>query len=439
MKNFALAAALAVAPGVMLGAMTPTERRAGRYMRGPEGHPETKTVAELATETKAAFQVEHDKVKAIADEALGKAKAGEELSVSMKADADAALTAMNETKARLDDLEKKADREGVSDQRAQTPGEMFTESEEFKAAFPNGAQQGRSVSIETKAITSLTTDADGSAGAWVDAQRVQSPMAMLADRRLTIRSLVAPGQTNSSSIEYVQETGFTNAAGMTAEGALKPESSIKYDLKQSPVRKIAHWMKASAEIVSDAPALRSMIDYRLRYGLMFVEDVQLLKGDGTGQNLLGVKPQAADYAVPAGFTSPTVTTKIDTLRIAMLQVALAEYAADGHVLHPIDWTEIELTKDGEGRYIIGNPQGTNSPTMWGLPVVSTQAQTAGEFTTGAWRMGAQLFDRMQSQVVASTENQDDFIKNLVTILAEERLAFTVYRTDSFVDGPFVTV
>lgn len=397
---------------------------------------ETKTVAEQAAEVKAAFEKKIDAVKAIADEALGKVKSGEGMTSGLKEKADEALIGMNELKGQFTALEQKLANQRMPGEDVKTMGAQFVDSDEFKAAFPNGAVAGKSVAVELKAITSLTTDADGSAGDAVRSERVNSRIPNLPDRRLTIRGLVAPGTTGSSSIEYVQETGFTNNAGMVAEGAAKPESSLRLDLKTAPVRKIAHWMLASAEILADAPAVRSMIDYRLRYGLAFREDFQLLKGDGTGQNLLGVKPQAVDYAVPSGFTAPTILTKIDVLRIGMLQVALAEYPADGHVLHPIDWAEIELTKDEEGRYIIANPQGVAAPTMWGLPVVATQAQTVGEFTTGAWALAAQLFDRMQSSVMVSTEDSDNFRKNMVTLLAEERLAFTVYRPEAFVDGTF---
>ena len=397
---------------------------------------ENKSVAELAAETKAAFEAKHDEVKAIAEKALAEAEKGIPMSKTAKELADQALTSLNETKARLDELEQKAARRGAENPRQPSIGEQYVNSEEFKAAFANGARQGQNVGIEVKAITSLTTDANGSAGDLVRSERVQSPMQFLPDRQLTIRSLIAPGQTSSSSIEYVQETGFTNNAGMVAEGTLKPESTLKLDLKNAPVRKIAHWFLASAEILSDAPGLRSMIDNRLRYGLAFVEDVQLLKGDGTGQNLLGIKPQATDYAAPAGLTGFAAPTMIDKLRIAQLQVALALYPADGQVLHPIDWAVIEMQKDGEGRYLIGNPQGTLAPTLWGLPVVPSMAQTVGEFTVGAWRMGAQLFDREQSGVLVSTEDGDNFRRNMITILAEERLALTVYRPEAFVDGAF---
>ncbi|WP_235681988.1 phage major capsid protein [Sphingobium yanoikuyae] len=419
----------------LIGVLTANERRMGRLLRDPNGHPEGKTMAQLAAETKAAFEKATSDVKAIAEEALGKAKAGEQLTTSLKERADEALTSIAELKAAVTEMEQKADRRGNSNDRQPSPGEQFVGSDEYKQAFPNGAQPGKNVAIEVKAITSVTTDTDGAAGDLVRSERVQSPLMMMPDKKLTIRGLVAPGQTSSSSVEYVQETGFTNAAGMTAETTAKPESSLKFDLKQAPVRKIAHWMLASAEILADAPALRSMIDYRLRYGLALVEDTQLLKGNGTGQNLLGAKPQAADYVAPITLAD---ATKIDVLRLALLQVELAEYSADGHVLHPTDWAEIELLKDTLGRYIIGNPQGGLAPTLWGRPVVTTVAQTLGEFTVGAWARAAQLFDRMQSQVLVSTEDSDNFRKNMVTLLAEERLAFTVYRPEAFVDGAFPT-
>ena len=40
---------------------------------------------------------------------------------------------------------------------------------------------------------------------------------------------------------------------------------------------------------------------------------------------------------------PEMLTVIDRIRLALLQVALAEYAADGLILNPIDWAMIETT------------------------------------------------------------------------------------------------
>jgi HK97 family phage major capsid protein len=120
----------------------------------------------------------------------------------------------------------------------------------------------------------------------------------------------------------------------------------------------------------------------------------------------------------------------------MLQASLAESPASGIVIHPTDWAGIETTKDSAGNYIIGDPAATLQPRVWGLPVVSTQAMTVDKYLVGAFRLGAQIFDRQDARVEVSTEDSDNFRKNLVTILAEERLALAVYRPTAFVKGDF---
>ena len=281
-------------------------------------------------------------------------------------------------------------------------------------------------------ITSATTAAAGSAGDAVDETRLPGIIAP-NNRRMTIRDLLTPGQMDGSVLEYVKETGFNNNAAPVAEGALKPQSDIQLDLVSTTAKVIAHTAKASRQILDDASQLRTYIDGRLRYGLAYKEEQQILNGDGTGQNLLGIVPQATAYAAPGGITA-TSPTAIDQMRFAMLQAALAEYPATGHVMNPIDWARIETTKDAGGQYIIGNPQATASPTLWGLPVVATQAMTVDKFLTGAFALGAQVFDRWQARVEIATENEDDFVKNLVTMLCEERLALAVYRPEAFIYG-----
>ncbi|ECI3334359.1 phage major capsid protein, partial [Salmonella enterica subsp. diarizonae] len=202
-------------------------------------------------------------------------------------------------------------------------------------------------------------------------------------------------------------------------------------LKTAPVRTIAHTFKASRQILDDAKGLASYIDARARYGLRFKEELQLLSGDGTGANILGIIPQASTFSPKVTLASATA---IDRMRLAILQAVLAEYPASGFVLNPIDWAAIELTKDGEGRYIIAQPVNGSVARLWGLPVVETQAMTQNNFLTGAFSMAAQIFDRMEIEVLLSTENEDDFVKNMVTIRAEERLAMTVYRPEAFVTG-----
>lgn len=389
----------------------------------------TKSVADLAAETKAHVDRAVDAVKAIAEEALGKAKNGETLTEGLKARADEALTTANEVKGLLTDLEQRIASEQKDHEGPTTAGERFVNADEFKTFAASNRPRGRVV-VDVKDITSLTTDAAGSAGALIQSDR-RGLQVEIPQRRLTVRSLLLPGNTASNQIEYEQEKLFTNSAAPVAEGALKPQSDLQFEDKVASVRTIAHWMRASVQILADAPALRSIIDQRLRYGLAYAEEQQLLNGSGTGQNLLGLVTAATAYSAPGGLTA---TSQIDIIRLMILQTALAEYPANGIVLNPIDWAAIEMQKDGDGRYLIGNPQGTLSPTLWGLPVVATQAMGVDKALVGAFNLAAQIFDRQDATVDVSTEDQDNFVRNKVTIRCEERLALAIYRPQAIVYG-----
>lgn len=397
---------------------------------------DNKSAAELAAEIKSDFDKKFDKIKEIATDALGKAEKGEPLAAGAKQAADEAITAVNEAKARLDEMEQKMARVGEGDggkQKEKSLGQFVTDQDNVKNWLAN--PRGR-VSVETKAIISaVTTDTDGAAGDLIMPDRLPGIVQPYL-RKLTVRDLLAPGRTNSNAIQYVKETGFTNASATVSEttGPTKPQSDIKFDIVTGNVTTIAHWVLATRQILDDVPMLQSYINGRLIWGLKYVEDNQLLNGAGTGTDLNGIYTQAT--ASTANLAVVATPTKIDVIRAAMLQAALANVPPSGIVLHPTDWFGIETTKDTAGAYLIGNPQDRATPRLWGLPVVESQAMTSGKFLVGAFRDAAQIFDRMDARVEISNEDSDNFRKNLVTILAEERLALAVYNTTAFVKGDF---
>ena len=362
-----------------------------------------------------------DAVKAIGEELKGKYEHNDKVTEGAKQTADEALTKLNEMTAQLDELNQKHARTGDDGKpEFKTLGQQFIDA---KGEGMSMATFGKNDRAQMEVKNTITTDAV--------AQTTRIPgMIVPPQRAMTIRDLITAGTMDGNALEYVRETGFTNNAGMVAEGTKKPESALTFDSVTTSPKVIAHWIKASRQVLDDMPQLQSHIDGRLIYGLKLKEENQILNGDGTGQNLAGIIPQASAYAAPLTIAN---ATRIDVLRLAMLQAVLAEYPASGFTLNPADWAGIELTKSTDGQYIIGVPQSGTTPTLWGLPVVQTQAITVGKFLTGAFAMGAQVFDRWQSRVEVGYEN-DDFTKNLVTILAEERLALAVYRPEAFVYG-----
>lgn len=373
-----------------------------------------------------------DEVKDWGTKALAEISKFGKLSEDTKARVDTALVTQGELQADLRQAQQilaeiKAKGAGAG-ARPKTLGETIVGSEEFEAFMKSGGLRSAK-DTWSHTVNASITSFDASSGDLVREDRVPGIITP-PERRLVVRDLITPGTTNSNAIQYVKETGFTNNAATVSETVQKPESDLTFELTNSPVVTIAHWVKASRQIIADAPMLRSYIDGRLRYGLRYVEEGQLLNGSGVGNNLNGIYTQATAYSAP--IDPPGTETVIDVIRLMLLQAELAEFPATGIVLHPSDWAKIELTKDSTGAYIFANPQAMATPQLWGRPVVATQAMTVDTALVGAFRLGAQIFQREEISVVMATENQDDFIKNMVTILCEERLALATYRPEAFI-------
>lgn len=385
-------------------------------------------IEKIANEIKGDFRQKSDEVKTIAEKAANEVKSLGTLTAETKANADRALSEMNTLAERLKDVELKMSRRpGESDrQEVKSLGQQFIEAENFKAFQAAG---GRGTArLEQKAVTS----AAGSAGTLIQPQRLPG-IDMMMRPRLTIRDLVAPGTTTTNSIEYLQQKTRVNNAAVVAEGAMKPESNITFELKNAPVRTIAHWIPITRQAMDDAPQLQSIIDGEMRWMLDAKEEVELLTGDGTGEHLRGLIPEATDFAPE--FT-PAMANRVDSIRLGMLQIALQELAADGIVLHPTDWAQIETAKEAtSGAYLFSNPtQGLLGPRLWGLPVVDTTAIAVGDFMVGAFKYAAQIFDRLTTEVLISSEDRDNFVKNMLTLRAEKRLALVIRRPQALVYG-----
>jgi HK97 family phage major capsid protein len=394
-------------------------------------------VNEILKKVTASIEEANGKFSAKAEEALAEARKSGSLSEETKAAVDKMASEFNALreaektlKAALGDLEQHVAQMPLNSAAkvVETVGQVVISSDALKA-FSASVEGGKRVSIPVNAALLSTDVAQGV----VEPQRLPG-IDTAPKQRLFIRDLIAPGRTGSPAIFWVQQTGFTNAAKVVAEGTAKPYSDIQFATKITPVTTIAHMFKASKQILDDFAQLQSTVDAEMRFGLKYVEEQEILFGDGTGVHLHGIVPQAT--AFDAAFEVDK-QNGIDDLRLAMLQAQLARFPASGHVLHFIDWAKIELTKDSLGRYILANPSGLTGPTLWGLPVVATEAPAfKGKFLTGAFNAAAQLFDREDANVVISTENADDFEKNMISIRCEERLALAVKRPEAFIYGAF---
>src|SRR3954465_3253699 len=173
--------------------------------------------------------------------------------------------------ARLMDVEQKLARRafGNGDPGEQPVSAKFVAGDEFKSLQARGKGSAR---LQIKAVTSITSATSGTGGVGDAIRPSRVPGVVTAPQReFTIRDLIMPGRTDSNSVEYVKETGYQNMAAAVAEGALKPQSDLAFDLVTTPTRTLAHWFLASKQVLADIPLLQSYIDTRARYGLLYVE------------------------------------------------------------------------------------------------------------------------------------------------------------------------
>ncbi|WP_313327010.1 phage major capsid protein [Pseudomonas qingdaonensis] len=328
---------------------------------------------------------------------------------------------------RLFDIEQKLSAGNLDDPATKKSFAAQT-AEDLQKSW-DGKSSGK---VDVKSFDKQLGSGAASAGALIQPQ-VNPGILMPGLRRLTIRDLLAQGRVSSNSLEYVRENVFINSAAPVAEGNLKPESNLTFTKETATVKTIAHWIQASRQVMDDAPMLESYVNNRLLFGLALVEEGQMLNGDGTGDNLLGLNQVATAYDASLNATGDT---RADMIAHAIFQTSESEFEASGIILNPRDWHAIALLKDADGRYIFGGPAAFAAKVMWGLPVVATKAQAQGTFTVGGFDLASQVWDRMDATVEVSREDRDNFVKNMLTILCEERLALAHYRPTAIIKGAF---
>lgn len=330
--------------------------------------------------------------------------------------------------------------------KAKSLGDQFVNSDAYKALMEKGL---RGSSWSTGAINLETKDSPLTEGDNWDVTGTPGDVAPFVplDQRpgyvpvlyqsLTIADLLGSAQTNSNSVRYVQETtnfSSDNAAASVAEGGPKPESNLSFDQADTPVQKIATFIPITDEALQDAGQIRQVINDRLSLFVRMEEENQLLNGQGSGSDLVGVLDQ-----VPGGndgvVSDADTPNAADHIYAAITAVRDSFLEADGIVIHPDDWADLRLLKDDNLNYIGGSPfsnTGSNpGESLWGKRVVVTTAQSAGTALVGAFRTGATIYRNGGLTVDASNSHSDYFVKNLTAIRAEERLALAVQRPQAF--------
>jgi HK97 family phage major capsid protein len=343
---------------------------------------------------------------------------------------------------KAEDLEKKMSTSGMGGQGQVKSFDAHVEEKlnQHKADLPLSVGKKFSFEINTKVVGNMGSAANLT-GSYFVAPTVVPGVINQPYNQTHLRNVLATGNTNSNMIRYVRDNGGEGGPTMVAEGAGKPQMDRDLAIVDAPVRKVATYLRVPEEMIEDIPFLTSFLSSIGTEEVLAIEDAQILYGDGTGQNLsgLGTAGNFTAFAADAGggaasgvIASPN---NYDVLRFADKQMRVLKRTPSIALVSPVDYVKMISTKDSTGNYILSGGGNGLIPTVNGFPVVQMNQVAAGDFFV-IDRNAAQIFFRSNITVRFYEQDQDNAIKNLVTIVIEERLALPIYYVTGIIKGTF---
>lgn len=373
---------------------------------------EEATSAKISEQTKEALKgLDVDALKALTESELVTAK-------------DIETLAKNEDLAELKDILKA---QGLTLEKLKTTSNnekseslgvaIKTAIEKNKESFESLSKSpSASFNVTTKAAATMLTSTN-TTGRVVRYER-DDERTKPQRRQPFILDFVSVRPTNARVITYVEREAPDGAPGMTAEGAAKPLIDFDYVERTAEVKKMAAFTKMSKEMMEDIDGFVADTEDELNERLMLLFDEQLLTGDGTGQNLIGIEANATPFAAGNLATSIDEANNFDVLRAAIKQVVLNNFYPTVIFMNPEDVAEMELTKATDGHYIMPPFSAADGSQIKGLRIVENNGITAGDFIVGDLsKFKVKLRETLN--IDYGYEN-DDFRKNLVSAVCEGR-------------------
>lgn len=331
---------------------------------------------------------------------------------------------------RLESMSEKASKNAP---KRQTLAGAFGEKH---AEILDVVSKGQTFNLNVKAVgdTTLTGSYDGRVALSVlelGVDRVQRPI-------IKVRNVVNSGTTTSKYVVYITQTNAIGA-DWTAESEAKTLFAPTYEEVSEEVKKVAGTIKISKEMLADLSFIQSEINTDLMEAIAAQIEESLINGGG-GTEINGLIGYAQTFAAGPFAGAVINANETDVIRVAIAQIQSANFEPTHVVLNPNDVAKMQLTKTSTGEYtfpmFLVDANGTQ--TVATLPIVSTTNIAAGTFLVGDMtKSNVRVREDINMQVGYVN---DDFQRNMITILAEARLVHYVKANQvfAFVTGEFAT-
>jgi hypothetical protein len=249
-------------------------------------------------------------------------------------------------------------------------------------------------------------------------------------RRIRLLDLIGVSTMTSGNFFFIAiESGSLDTAAETAELQLKPGADDNLASQMISIQTIAHWLKIARQQLDDVPGFGVTVNERLIYGVTRRIEQAILNGNGTGNNILGILNQTGLQTV--AFTAGAVFT--DLILQGITAILNVEAEPDAIVCNPSDAEQMLIAKtSGSGQRLDSVGAFVTPPDqLWGLPLITSTVIPAGQVLVGTFGREALLYVREGPSLRTSDADQDDFLRNRLTMLAEARVGLAVFHPAAF--------
>lgn len=326
--------------------------------------------------------------------------------------------------------------------------DFFTKNKEKMTAFKSGetrsfgTRTGRDgeteAAIELRAAT-ITVGTHSNGSAFMPAVEVVPGLVGIARVTPWIESYANVSSTNRARIVWTEKYNPSGQAAFILEGAVKPLIDFQWRSFESYAKKVADKIKISTEALDDVDWMAAEIETELKYQVDLIVDQELLSGAGDGTSgattLKGLTAYIGGYVLTSVKTS--TPNNFDVLRAAYAQITSLFFQPTHIFLNPIDAANMDLVKDGNGRPVAMEYRADGR--IYRLQPIETSRMPIGYFLMGD--MSRFIVRNYKAFAIYYGWVNDDFERNLVTVIGERRLHSYVYSNNvgAFVYDQFSVV
>jgi hypothetical protein len=286
------------------------------------------------------------------------------------------------------------------------------------AKIKNGIQAELPPLRITKAAATMTVGGSLNSSAYLPNVQVAPGIIDLVRVQPTFWSRLQKGSTSANPFVWVNKTNKQGNASFIGEGVLKPLASFELNTESSNPKKVAERMKASTEILHDVQGMETYIMDELRYEVEMAANAAVLTGAVSSTNPAGITTIASAFNLTTVKTSNPTTA--DAIRAAIAQLRSLNFnGALTAYMNPIDIANMDLEKATDsGVYMLPPFTNSDNTVVKGVPIIEDNNIAPGYLLIGD--MSKYKILMYQDFFIQWGWENDDFSKNLVTVIGEMR-------------------